>query len=125
MHITRAPIVECPRVISGRVDRDNFVFSLRTDNNGTELLFAHRGFLKADDAYALFMTGWGIYLASLKQTWKKVKAHRADGSDCAPSRLKKFTSVQLFWQWLRRWQGDNRISESIRFQGRYRIKKGA
>jgi len=49
----------------------NIVFSLRPDDNGTELLFAHRGFLKADEAYALFTTGWGIYLASLKEYLEK------------------------------------------------------
>ena len=49
----------------------NIVFRLRPDDNGTELLFAHRGSLKADDAYALFTTGWGVYLASLKRHLEK------------------------------------------------------
>lgn len=42
-------------------------FDLRADGNVTVLLFAHRGFLDSDEAYALFTTGWGYYLVSLQQ----------------------------------------------------------
>ena len=41
-------------------------FDLRPDDDGTKLLFAHRGFPLPDDDYALCTTGWGIYLGSLK-----------------------------------------------------------
>jgi uncharacterized protein YndB with AHSA1/START domain len=42
-------------------------FDLRAEGEKTVLCFAHRGFVKADEAYALFTTGWGYYLVSLQQ----------------------------------------------------------
>jgi Activator of Hsp90 ATPase homolog 1-like protein len=42
-------------------------FDLRTDGDGTVLLFAHRGFKQADEGYARVTTGWGYYLVSLRQ----------------------------------------------------------
>lgn len=41
-------------------------FDLAADGEGTKLLFAHRGYPSADEAYALCTTGWGIYLGRLK-----------------------------------------------------------
>lgn len=42
-------------------------FELRPAAEGSELLFAHRGYPEADDAYALCTTGWGIYFAQLQR----------------------------------------------------------
>ncbi len=42
-------------------------FDLRAEDGGTVLCFAHRGFRQADEAYAMFTTGWGYYLVSLQQ----------------------------------------------------------
>jgi uncharacterized protein YndB with AHSA1/START domain len=42
-------------------------FDLRADKDATVVLFAHRGFQRADDIYALCTTGWGYYLVSLQQ----------------------------------------------------------
>ena len=40
-------------------------FDLREESGSTVLNFAHRGFRHADEAYAMFTTGWGYYLVSL------------------------------------------------------------
>jgi uncharacterized protein YndB with AHSA1/START domain len=42
-------------------------FSLRAEGNDTTLLFAHRGFPRADDGLASATTRWGFYLLSLKR----------------------------------------------------------
>jgi uncharacterized protein YndB with AHSA1/START domain len=42
------------------------IFDLTADGEGTKLLFSHRGYPSADEAYALCTTGWGIYLGRLK-----------------------------------------------------------
>ena len=42
-------------------------FELRADKGDTMVAFAHRGFQKADDIYAMCTTGWGYYLVSLQQ----------------------------------------------------------
>ena len=42
-------------------------FQLSTDRDATNLLFAHRGFPRADEALASATTRWGFYLFSLKQ----------------------------------------------------------
>ncbi|AXC09797.1 Aha1 domain protein [Acidisarcina polymorpha] len=42
-------------------------FHLTRSNAGTDIRFAHRGYMKADDIYAMCTTGWGYYLVSLKQ----------------------------------------------------------
>ncbi len=39
-------------------------FNLKTDGNGTNLLFAHRGFPRADEGFASATTRWGFYLLS-------------------------------------------------------------
>lgn len=44
------------------------VFELRAAAEGSELLFAQRGFPEADEAYALCTTGWGVYLTRLQQS---------------------------------------------------------
>jgi uncharacterized protein YndB with AHSA1/START domain len=42
-------------------------FNLKADGNDTTLVFAHRGFPRADDGYASATTRWGLYLLSLKR----------------------------------------------------------
>jgi uncharacterized protein YndB with AHSA1/START domain len=42
-------------------------FNLSADGNDTTLLFAHRGFPRADEGYASATTRWGFYLLSLKR----------------------------------------------------------
>jgi uncharacterized protein YndB with AHSA1/START domain len=42
-------------------------FSLKADGNVTTIIFAHRGFPRADDEYASATTRWGFYLLSLKR----------------------------------------------------------
>jgi uncharacterized protein YndB with AHSA1/START domain len=42
-------------------------FNLKADGNDTSLLFAHRGFPRADEGYASATTRWGFYLLSLKR----------------------------------------------------------
>ncbi len=42
-------------------------FNLTADDRDTILLFAHRGFPRADQAFASATTRWGWYLFSLKQ----------------------------------------------------------
>jgi uncharacterized protein YndB with AHSA1/START domain len=41
-------------------------FNLKADGNDTTLVFAHRGFPRADDGYASATMRWGFYLLSLK-----------------------------------------------------------
>jgi uncharacterized protein YndB with AHSA1/START domain len=42
-------------------------FNLKAEGNDTILVFAHRGFPRADDGYASATTRWGLYLFSLKR----------------------------------------------------------
>lgn len=42
-------------------------FNLKADGSDTALLFAHRGFPRADEALASATTRWGFYLLSLKR----------------------------------------------------------
>ena len=42
-------------------------FNLKADGNDTTLLFAHRGFPRADEEFASATTRWGFYLLSLKR----------------------------------------------------------
>jgi uncharacterized protein YndB with AHSA1/START domain len=42
-------------------------FNLKADGNDTILLFAHRGFPRADDGLASATARWGFYLFSLKR----------------------------------------------------------
>ncbi len=42
-------------------------FNLKADGNDTTLLFAHRGFPRADEGFASATTRWGFYLLSLKR----------------------------------------------------------
>ena len=41
-------------------------FGLEQVEGGTKLRFAHRGFAKADDGYAIVTTGWAYFMVSLK-----------------------------------------------------------
>jgi uncharacterized protein YndB with AHSA1/START domain len=45
----------------------NIEFNLKPDGDDTTLVFAHRGFPRADDGFASATTRWGFYLFSLKQ----------------------------------------------------------
>jgi hypothetical protein len=42
-------------------------FDLCPEGSGTVLLFAHRGFPRADEGYARVTTGWAYFLVSLQQ----------------------------------------------------------
>lgn len=42
-------------------------FELATEAGGTTLRFAHRGFDRPDDAFAISTTAWGSFLISLKE----------------------------------------------------------
>ena len=46
---------------------DDIEFNLKADGNDTTLLFAHRGFPRADEGFASATTRWGFYLLSLKR----------------------------------------------------------
>ncbi len=46
---------------------DDIEFDLKGDGNDTTLLFAHRGFPRADATLASATTRWGFYLLSLKR----------------------------------------------------------
>jgi len=46
-------------------------FNLKADGNDTILLFAHRGFPRADEALASATMRWGFYLLSLKRYVQK------------------------------------------------------
>ncbi len=46
---------------------DEIAFDLKADGNDTTLLFAHRGFPRADEGYASTTMRWGFYLLSLKR----------------------------------------------------------
>jgi len=48
-------------------DGTTITFDLRAEGSDTVLSFAHCGFEKADEVYALTTTGWGYYLVSLQQ----------------------------------------------------------
>ncbi|HUN29152.1 MAG TPA: SRPBCC domain-containing protein, partial [Alphaproteobacteria bacterium] len=48
-------------------DGTTITFDLRAEQEYTVLSFAHRGFETADERYAVTTTGWGVYLASLRQ----------------------------------------------------------
>jgi uncharacterized protein YndB with AHSA1/START domain len=41
-------------------------FELRAEGSDTVLLFAQRGYPRADEGYARVTTGWGVYLHSLQ-----------------------------------------------------------
>jgi uncharacterized protein YndB with AHSA1/START domain len=45
----------------------DITFDLKADGSDTILVFAHRGFPRADDAYASATMRWGFYLLSLKR----------------------------------------------------------
>ncbi|MDB5533841.1 MAG: Aha1 domain protein [Hyphomicrobiales bacterium] len=42
-------------------------FDMAENGDATRIAFAHRGFKEANEAYALFTTGWAYYLVSLKR----------------------------------------------------------
>lgn len=46
------------------------VFEVRAADQGCKLLFAQRGYPRADEAYAVCTTGWGIYFARLQEYLK-------------------------------------------------------
>jgi uncharacterized protein YndB with AHSA1/START domain len=55
------------KVINSAWQADDIEFDLKSDGNDTTLLFAHRGFPRADEKYATATTRWGFYLLSLKR----------------------------------------------------------
>ena len=59
------------------------IFDLRPESSATVVLFAHRGFPQANDAYAVCTTGWGYYLVSLQQYLETGEGRRVPGIDFA------------------------------------------
>ena len=57
----------CWKVANAAWQGIDIEFALRGDGDGTTLVFAHRGFPRADDGYASATTRWGFYLLSLKR----------------------------------------------------------
>jgi uncharacterized protein YndB with AHSA1/START domain len=48
-------------------------FNLKADGNDTTVVFAHRGFPRADEGYASATTRWGLYFLSLKRYLETAK----------------------------------------------------
>lgn len=61
--------VTCVRwkVINSAWPGSDIAFNLKAEGNDTALLFAHRGFARADEVLASATTRWGFYLLSLKR----------------------------------------------------------
>jgi uncharacterized protein YndB with AHSA1/START domain len=55
------------RVTNAAWEGTDIEFKLTADGNNTSLVFAHRGFPRADEGYASATTRWGFYLLSLKR----------------------------------------------------------
>lgn len=55
------------RVANSAWQGDEIAFNLKTDEGNTTVLFAHRGFPRADEGFASATTRWGFYLLSLKR----------------------------------------------------------
>lgn len=55
------------KVVNAAWPATDIAFSLRPDGSDTILVFAHRGFPRADEAMASTTTRWGFYLQSLKR----------------------------------------------------------
>jgi uncharacterized protein YndB with AHSA1/START domain len=55
------------KVINSAWGGSDIEFNLKADGSDTALLFAHRGFLRSDEAWASATTCWGFYLLSLKR----------------------------------------------------------
>ncbi len=55
------------KVVNAAWDGIDIAFDLKADGNDTILVFAHRGFARADEGYASATTRWGFYLLSLKR----------------------------------------------------------
>lgn len=55
------------KVTNSAWQANDIEFALRADGNDTTLLFAHRGFPRADEGFASATTRWGFYLLSLKR----------------------------------------------------------
>ena len=55
------------KVVNSAWPGNDIEFDLKAEGNDTALLFAHRGFPRADEAYASAATRWGFYLLSLKR----------------------------------------------------------
>jgi uncharacterized protein YndB with AHSA1/START domain len=51
----------------GGCEGTTIAFDLRAEGSDTVLSFAHRGFERASEGYALVNTGWAYYLVSLQQ----------------------------------------------------------
>ena len=55
------------QVVNAAWPAPDIAFDLKAAAKDTTLVFAHRGFPRADDAYASATTRWGLYLLSLKR----------------------------------------------------------
>jgi len=55
------------RVANSAWQGDEIAFNLKTDEGDTTVLFAHRGFPRADEGFASATTRRGFYLLSLKR----------------------------------------------------------
>jgi uncharacterized protein YndB with AHSA1/START domain len=55
------------KVVNAAWDGKDIEFALKADRNDTTLVFAHRGFSRADEGYASATTRWSVYLLSLKR----------------------------------------------------------
>jgi uncharacterized protein YndB with AHSA1/START domain len=55
------------KVVNSAWPANDIEFNLKADGNDTMLLLAHRGWPRADEAYASATTRWGFYLFSLKR----------------------------------------------------------
>jgi len=55
------------RVTNAAWPANDIAFNLKADGRDTILLFAHRGWPRADEGFASATTRWGVYLLSLKR----------------------------------------------------------
>lgn len=55
------------KVTNSAWEGSDIEFNLKAGGNDTSLVFAHRGFPRADEGYAAATTRWGFYLLSLKR----------------------------------------------------------
>jgi hypothetical protein len=55
------------KVANAAWDGRDIEFDFKADGNDATVLFAHRGFPRADEGYASATTRWGFYLLSLKR----------------------------------------------------------
>jgi len=59
----------------GSFEGTTIAFDLKSDENDTTLLFAHRAFKNADDEYASATTRWGYYLLSSRKGYAESRRY--------------------------------------------------